>query len=52
MFSFPCFRSDEWMKRVFDKCGPCPSAVLESVDLTPEYVKNNPTAQLQVAKVS
>ncbi|CAD7922306.1 unnamed protein product [Amoebophrya sp. A25] len=49
---FPCFRSEEWMNKIFEKDVEVPSGVLKDVDLTPAYLQNYPTAALFPTKVA
>jgi hypothetical protein len=51
MYTFPPFRSEEWIKELVDSMYVPPS-VLEGIDITPEYMANNPTANLYRNKAS
>ena len=51
MFVFPAFRTDEWMKEIVDSKVSIPDAVLESVNLSSEYMDANPQTQRYPAKV-
>ena len=50
-FSFPQFRSEDWLKSLVDSGYSHPD-VLSEVDLTPEYMASNPSAALYRNKSS
>jgi hypothetical protein len=50
-FKFPAFRTTEWLNSLIDSLYVFPS-VLANIDLTPEYMANNPTANLYRAKAA
>jgi len=50
-YSFPPFRSDEWLKSLIDSLYVYPN-VLEHVDLTPAYMANNSAATLYKNKAA
>eukprot|EP00927_Polykrikos_kofoidii_P073308 TRINITY_DN69355_c0_g1_i1.p1 TRINITY_DN69355_c0_g1~~TRINITY_DN69355_c0_g1_i1.p1 ORF type:complete len:179 (-),score=24.61 TRINITY_DN69355_c0_g1_i1:110-646(-) len=48
---FPAFRSEEWLQTGFNMLRP-PREVLESAELSPEYMANFPTVGLYPGKVA
>lgn len=50
-FTFPGFRSEEWIRKEFDSIQP-PSEVLKGADLMPSYIREFPTSGLYPGKVA
>ena len=49
MWTFPAFRSDEWVKNLIASQA-CPDYILKGIDLTPGYMASNPAAALYLNK--
>jgi hypothetical protein len=49
MWTFPAFRSDEWVKTLINT-ETCPEEILKGIDLTPGYMASNPAAALYLNK--
>jgi hypothetical protein len=50
MFTFPPFRSEEWLAEIV-RSPYFPPSMLATTDLTPQYMSSNPTAALYKSKM-